>query len=112
MTDEDIAWAAGFFEGEGSSFIAYCNPTPYYRISINQAYREPLDKFCSLFGGKVYGPYGPYNGRKAKPQYQVLVDGTKAIEASNLMLPFLFAKGDQVRETLSQWHQIKPEVTD
>lgn len=59
---EDLAWAAGFFDGEGSTSAikrTWGNPPrskSYVRMSIRQkaVNREVLDKFCRITGlGKV-----------------------------------------------------------
>jgi len=42
----DLAWAAGFLEGEGSF-------SGRSRVSASQVQREPLDRLASLFGGTV-----------------------------------------------------------
>lgn len=56
-----IAWAAGFFDGEGC-FTLYNNRTV---ATITQAHREVLDRFCTIVGvGKVHGPYGPFGHRQ------------------------------------------------
>lgn len=55
----DIAWAAGFFDGEGCVSIAKSarkgQPLPYYRaeLIVANTSREPLDRFEILFGGRV-----------------------------------------------------------
>ena len=64
------AWAAGFFDGEGSTHVAWVkarkdkDPLCYVQLSIGQA--GPLGgKILSRFGeaisnlGKLYGPYKP-----------------------------------------------------
>lgn len=51
---EDLAWAAGFFDGEGCFFCA----GRYAGVSIGQVGREPLDRFRAAVGsGNVNGPY-------------------------------------------------------
>lgn len=54
MPRVDIAWAAGFLEGEGC-FMKRKNPLHSMspRISAVQKQREPLDRLVKLFGGKV-----------------------------------------------------------
>jgi len=55
MKETDVAWAAGFFEGEGSLSIYFSvNGDFNGRIGASQKAREPLDKLQELFGGKVY----------------------------------------------------------
>lgn len=43
------AWAAGFFDGEGSVSIRYKSP----RVQAVQVRREPLDRLVDLFGGSI-----------------------------------------------------------
>lgn len=57
----DIAWAAGFFDGEGcirnTHWTNKVNRNTRYglQITITQKHREPLDRFQRIFGcGKVY----------------------------------------------------------
>lgn len=55
------AWAAGFFNGEGSTFVTVMNNkthSPLLRLSISQKDPDVL-KTCqqALGAGKVYGPY-------------------------------------------------------
>lgn len=55
----EVAWAAGFFDGEGCVSIAKSarkgQPLPYYRadLIVSNTSREPLDRFAGLFGGRV-----------------------------------------------------------
>lgn len=46
----DLAWAAGFLEGEGS-FGCHGGST---RVSAGQVQKEPLDRLSKLFGGKMW----------------------------------------------------------
>ena len=67
---EDLAWAAGFFEGEGTFYVRRERGKPNATVTLTQVDREPLDRFCEIVGiGKVYGPYGPYSGNR-KPYFQ------------------------------------------
>lgn len=49
-TLRDIAWAAGFYEGEGCAWWAGRTQ----QVSIAQKDRAVLDKLVRLFGGAVY----------------------------------------------------------
>lgn len=55
MSDTEIAWAAGFFDGEGCTAQ---HTKGYIRIYISQKGRECLDRFRESVGGlgNVYGP--------------------------------------------------------
>lgn len=58
---ENLAWCAGFFDGEGcfsTSKATTRHPNRYARVNISQVNREVLDKFRSTVGvGVVRGPY-------------------------------------------------------
>jgi hypothetical protein len=62
---EELAWAAGFWDGEGSCGCYGKNDgrkrqasDTYLRASIGQNNRESLDRFMAAVDlGKVYGPY-------------------------------------------------------
>lgn len=64
----EVAWAAGFFDGEGSIYVRNTKrhkggngkhyPLLTVEASIAQTVREPLDRFALLFAfGRVVGPY-------------------------------------------------------
>lgn len=52
-SQEDIAWAAGFLEGEGC-FGAKVRATGVYgSINAGQVNREPLERLQAMFGGSI-----------------------------------------------------------
>jgi len=56
-SDLEYAWAAGFFDGEGTTSIlkAQRDKYSYLRMSVSQKNRALLDKFQKIVGvGKVY----------------------------------------------------------
>lgn len=56
--DPEVAWAAGFFEGEGS--ITTSNGRLIVRIHNTDL--EPLEGFARIVVfGEIYGPYGGYD---------------------------------------------------
>ena len=58
---EDIAWAAGLFEGEGHVRLMKGYPV----AAITSIHIDLLERFRDIIGfGKVYGPYGPYRARQ------------------------------------------------
>lgn len=101
---EDLAWAAGFFEGEGHINVQERRNKSFICITVAQVDRRPLDKLQSLFGGKVYGPYGPYTTQK-RPYYQYQAYTNFAVDAINQMLPYLFHKGEQAQAALNKWKE-------
>lgn len=62
---EELAWAAGLFDGEGSIYIRKEKAKTsdrilkYIQIDIGQTDRQVLDRFQKAVNGlgKVYGPY-------------------------------------------------------
>lgn len=102
-----IEWAAGFFEGEGSASI-YTKTgknAKFLQLTVSQVDRKPLDEFCKIVSlGKVRGPYGPYAGQlNKKPIYVWKAVGNEAVEAAGQLLPFLFGKGRQVLEAVTEY---------
>lgn len=59
---EELAWAAGFFDGEGC-FRKHSGK--YAQVTVNQIHPDPLERLrlalCGL--GKVQGPYQPTGTR-------------------------------------------------
>jgi hypothetical protein len=103
-----IEWCAGFFEGEGSTYVRKhkkgTKMYPSFVLSLTQVYREPLDAFCELLGGKVRGPYGPYTGNR-QPHFQWNISGQAAIPIAELLIPLMFRKGIQVKEALAEYKE-------
>jgi len=59
----ELSWAAGFFDGEGST-----TSNPKYRrllVRVSQVRREPLDRFHRAIGGigKITGPHKGHSPR-------------------------------------------------
>jgi hypothetical protein len=58
----ELAWAAGFFDGEGSTFLStQAERRKVISMAIGQTSREPLDRFDKATSniGAVGGPYTP-----------------------------------------------------
>lgn len=60
-SDSELAWAAGYFEGEGYVGVKVNPPrlrsvSPEFRlyVVITNTDREPLEKLVELFGGSTY----------------------------------------------------------
>ncbi len=62
LTEVDWAWAAGFYEGEGSVYQKSGARWPSApQIHIQQVNKEPLVWLQEKFGGEIYGPRIPKN---------------------------------------------------
>jgi len=91
--DVELAWAAGFFDGEGNvgcyKHSSYKQKT-YLRLvaQIAQVDREVLDRFALAVGGGVTGPY-PHKGR-VNPYWRWHQEGTDEIQKIfDLLHPYL-----------------------
>ena len=101
---EEVAWAAGFLEGDGC--CSYSTVSRYMCVAIGQAETGVLNRFAQVVGvGKVYGPYE----RSAKhfgttPAFQYKVHGLENTQAIVAMLWFKLgsAKRKQAIDVLAQ----------
>lgn len=72
VVNYELAWAAGFWDGEGCASV-YLRKTipPRYtsQASVTQIHRATLERFDRAVGGlgKIYGPYDTKSGKS--PQY-------------------------------------------
>lgn len=102
---EDIAWAAGFFDGEGSFSVSSASRCAH--VSIAQTQREPLDRFLAITAqGKVLGPYlrQTLAGTKKKDLFGFHAYGhTQARHIMRTLWPFLGrVKRDQALSALTK----------
>lgn len=78
-TRENIAWAAGLFEGEGCITTQKGRAGRLDLISTDQ---DVIRKFYAIVGvGRVNGPYRPNSSLGHKPQWRWSVSGFENIQA-------------------------------
>lgn len=100
-TTADLAWAAGFMEGEGTFDANPVKGRRYARVTAYQNNLEPLKKMQALFGGSIWG------FRKMRPQATEIghtwqVHGARARGVMFTLWSFLSAKRrGQVRLALN-----------
>lgn len=102
---EELAWAAGFFDGEGNVGLFPQNRgrKACLHMSVRQVRREPLDRFHAAVGGLGY-VYGPHiNNRGGQDFYSYRCGGHRGVQAVMTMLwKFLSApKREQTYKALS-----------
>jgi hypothetical protein len=89
VAETELAWSAGFFDGEGSTVVWRSTHSTQTMLSITQIDRRVLDRFAEAVGeGGVNGPYE----RKAagqQPLYQYKAAGARAHRAMELLWPYL-----------------------
>jgi LAGLIDADG endonuclease len=99
ISKTDLAWAAGFLDGEGCITIIrvsnrYSSGT-YYVISlqVTQRVRKPLDKLANMFGGEVRR----HNLKQRGGYWYWYRYGNNALEILEKVLPFLVLKEAQAK---------------
>lgn len=106
-TREDLAWAAGFFDGEGCVTFNVVRGKKYIRVSVRQHHREVLDKFQEVVGlGSVSGPYTSGSGNDC---WSFQVSGFERSQAiAALLWEWLGSeKRDQFKHHLVEAHREK-----
>jgi len=97
MDELDIAWAAGFIDGEGCMYLKR-HRNDMSNISVLQADRRPLDKLVDLFGGRVTVNRVDQGKNGGKTHYQwFLADAPSICVALTAMLPYFRVKQEQAR---------------
>lgn len=104
MNREELAWAAGFYDGEGSTTLT---SQGYPRMNIGQVWsnRRTLERFREAVGlGVLYGPYDKRTELRPnnKPQGMLSIIGFEEVQATVVMLwPFLdLDKRNQAKKVL------------
>lgn len=91
MNPIDLAWAAGFFDGEGSIFIQNKGKgITSLRITTSQVNPLPIAKFFELFGGHT--SYQTPKNKNWNPQWKWEQDSRSASETLEKLLPYLIVK--------------------
>jgi len=95
---EQLAWAAGFFDGEGC--FSYSQSSGSGCVAITQTDRRLLDCFRGIVGfGKVYAPYKnrAEDGFKRKPPFFYRATGHQLVQATAAMLLFKLTKVKKIQ---------------
>lgn len=98
----ELAWAAGFFDGEGwikiqkrgGDYLGY-----YLRIGINHVKPEPLYKLQKLFGGNIRYDDKVFGNRK--PRHTWTLSTKAAYEALLKLRPYLHNKIEETNIALT-----------
>ena len=89
--DTEVAWAAGFFDGEGNTCASRTRgKVRSIHMSVSQCERSPLERFVEAVGhGIIHGPYAR-NGGTTRPIWTVRINGRpKVAEVLELLRPYL-----------------------
>lgn len=102
MREVDIAYAAGFFDGEGCISISKNGSVDVRIVNTSKAV---LVKLQSLFGGSITNRTQKIN----KSQYTYSLYGEEAIEFLNILKPYLVEKLTQV-DTVFEYYELRKEI--
>lgn len=111
---EELAWAAGFFDGEGWTGCYHKEPnTRYLMLAINQNDCRPLKRFQkAVFGtGRIRGPIKSCQGPNYHYRFEAArFEHVQAIVAA--MWPFLCEpKKEQAERALRAYHTVPHRVS-
>jgi hypothetical protein len=117
MNDIDVAWAAGFLEGEGC-FGWYGGGTrrrakPHLTrtanavINASQNEREPLDRLVSIFGAGRINP----KRNKVRTAWEWRCQGHAAIPVMKAVLPHMSARrAERIREVIAEHNALQEQI--
>jgi hypothetical protein len=100
----DIAWTAGFFEGEG------CVSAAPHKISVrvSQVQREPLERLQAMFGGKIYR-FEQVDRGVLRHYHRWDLNSGDAVGFMMTIYRFMSPKRkQQMRTTLTNWRATQP----
>lgn len=97
MNDTDLAWAAGFIDGEGC--ISIRTSGNYYGcvLTVVQKFPSPLLKLQTMFGGSIAA-----RDKGAAYQWRI-TSNPKVIEVLTLLYPYLLVKKPQAKLVLEDF---------
>jgi hypothetical protein len=100
----DLAYAAGFFDGEGCAMIRNGKGTSIrLDVSIAQNTMPVLEMLKGFFGGNVYGTKSTGGFKPNKQCFQLRLNGDNAARFLVAVFPYLVVKKEDVREVLVAW---------
>ena len=102
IEDTDVAYAAGFFDGEGCISIGKNGAVD---ARITNTSKGVLIRLKSLFGGSITDRSQKVN----KTQYVYALYGEDAIEFLNTLKPYLIEKLPQVH-TILEYYELRKEI--
>jgi len=106
-SDTDIAWAAGFFDGEGC--IMMQPRRGGLKDIVCQQALAPLEKIRSLWGGTLHTR--KHHGAAGRPCTTLTLTGPRAFNFLSDVRPYLMVKGKEADLALSfmQYHRRQVE---
>jgi len=102
MKDVDLAYAAGFFDGEGHVRTDMRNGYLSLSCRVAQTRREVLDMLSAQFGGHVR-----FQSNKTGGCYFLDLNGRDAARFLGAIFPYLIVKRAEVEEFLVRHYETR-----
>lgn len=106
----DLAWAAGFMDGEGCIYIAYRTTQDQYvlTVSVANTHLSSLERFKAIVGvGRIHSARQQREPHH-KPLFMWSASSKQAETMLRLLLPFLVTKQEQAKVGLYSRQFIGP----
>ena len=97
---EDLIWASGFFDGEGSIGLSkHKNPEFYYvSITVSNTHLKSIERFKDIVVfGRIYKQTKYINRKQC---YNWVASSKQAAIVLKMLLPFLYTKKEQAKLAL------------
>lgn len=106
LNREELAWAAGFFDGEG--YVGNVRSNKHYRramLHVHQIRLEPLSRFQAALGGNIgilSGPYSTGSNPNSSPTWRFYTTSFMETQAVIALLWYWLSppKREQARSAL------------
>lgn len=106
LTVKDVAWAAGFMEGEGSFVLAGRNKVSPV-VSVAQVQREPLERMQRMFGGNISLQRRSLKRPTNQDIHQMAWTGRRAAEIIMTLYVLMSPRRqEQMRKVLDVWKAV------
>lgn len=110
MTEVEIAWLAGFLEGEASFMFGkrernkFKKQASWIRISVSSTDEDVIRKAALLMDSKVNGPRAPRSGLGKKPSWETVLGGWRAEDILKAILPYMgLRRSEKIKAALLHW---------
>lgn len=109
VESENLYWAAGLLEGEGSFQVSSSTSTPF--ISCGMTDLDVLERLQEILGGNLYGPF---QGRDHhKPSWTWMLKGRASVSVMELLKPLMGSRRQsQIDHSLSTWGAKQQEINE
>jgi hypothetical protein len=105
IDSHEVAWAAGFFDGEGSTTFS----NKYMYMQLKQVDENGIRRFHKAVGGLGYITYHVFDKLPTRnPIFMWRCHGKKAIKAKEILWPYLgTAKKEQWLRCFEKWDKTR-----